>query len=68
MPDNKSSKFFFFFFYELKLDDDVLQKSADSQHHRPIPGSTGQFPLAATFSGDRRLNPVKSSRQHSRRW
>jgi hypothetical protein len=32
---------FFFFLHELELSADVLQKSGESQHHRPIPGNTG---------------------------
>jgi hypothetical protein len=40
-------------------DDDVLQKLAEGRHRRPIPGGTSLSPPAATFSGDRRLNPVK---------
>jgi hypothetical protein len=30
---------------------DVLQKSAEGRHRRPIPGGTSRFPPAATFSG-----------------
>jgi hypothetical protein len=59
----KTSLSFSLFFYmnwiKNKQQADVLQKSAEGRHRRPIPSGTSLSPPTATFSGDRQLNPVK---------